>query len=69
LYKKTVWIAWETSLASLREAEDRQAKIYPIQLLRFMILLDRANVQDELFRLASLGLEDVCNGMSVEVPT
>lgn len=26
-------------------------------------------MQDELFRLASLGLEDAFNGMSVEVPT
>ena len=69
LYKKTVWTAWETSLASLGEAEDRQADVYPVQLLSFVTLLDRANVQDELFRLASLGLEDACNGMNVEVPT
>jgi tetratricopeptide (TPR) repeat protein len=69
LYKKTVWTAWETSLASLREVEDSQPDIYPIQLLSFLTLLDRANVQDELFRLASLGLEDACDRLNVKLPT
>jgi tetratricopeptide (TPR) repeat protein len=69
LYKKTVWTAWETSLASLRELEDSQPDIYPIQLLSFLTLLDRANVQDELFRLASLGLEDACDRLNVKLPT
>lgn len=67
-YKKTVWTAWETSLTSLRQIEDSQPDIYPVQLLKFMTLLDRANVQDELFRLASLGLEEACDRLSVEVP-
>jgi hypothetical protein len=67
-YKKTVWTAWETSLASLKEVEDRQPDIYPVQLLSFVALLDRANVQDELFRLASLGLEDACNRLNAKVP-
>jgi tetratricopeptide (TPR) repeat protein len=67
-YKKTVWTAWETSLASLREVEDRHSDTYPVQLLSFVTLLDRANVQDELFRLASLGLEDACNRLDAEVP-
>jgi hypothetical protein len=68
LYKKTVWTAWETSLASLREVENSQPDTYPVQLLSFVTLLDRANVQDELFRLASLGLKDACNRLDVEVP-
>jgi len=67
-YKKTVWTAWETSLASLRRAEDRQSNIYPIQLLRFATMLDRANVQDELFRLASVGLQEACRRLDIKTP-
>ena len=67
-YKKTVWTAWETSLASLRELEQRQANIYPIHLLHFMTLLNPANVQEELFRLASAGLENVCSHFGIKVP-
>jgi hypothetical protein len=33
-----------------------------------MTLLDRSNVQDELFRLASRGLENVCSKLGVEMP-
>jgi tetratricopeptide (TPR) repeat protein len=67
-YKKTVWTAWETSLASLRKLEQSQPNIYPIHLLHFMTLLDRSNVQDELFRLARLGLDQACLWLSVEAP-
>jgi hypothetical protein len=67
-YKKTVWTAWETSLASLRKLERSQTNIYPVHLLRFITLLDRSNVQDELFRLASIGLEESCSLMGIEVP-
>jgi tetratricopeptide (TPR) repeat protein len=67
-YKKTVWTAWETSLASLRKVEDSQPDIYPIQLLSFATMLDRANVQDELFRLASVGLEEACGRLVVKTP-
>lgn len=67
-YKKTVWTAWETSLSSLRKVEKSQRNIYPIQLLRFVTLLNRANVQEELFRLASLGLKESCNQLDVSVP-
>jgi tetratricopeptide (TPR) repeat protein len=67
-YKKTVWTAWETSLASLRQVENSQPDICPVQLLSFVTLLDRANVQDELFRLASLGLKDACNRLDADVP-
>jgi hypothetical protein len=66
-YKKTVWTAWETSLASLRKLEQSQPNIYPIHLLRFMTLLDWSNVQDELFRMAGLGLERACSWLRVEV--
>jgi hypothetical protein len=69
LYKKTAWTAWETSIASLRKAEDRQPDIYPVRLLSLITLLDRVNVQDELFRLASLGLEDACDRLNVKLPT
>lgn len=67
-YKKTVWTAWETSLASLRKVEDSQPDIFPIQLLSFITMLDRANVQDELFRLASLGLQEACGHLDVRTP-
>jgi tetratricopeptide (TPR) repeat protein len=67
-YKKTMWTAWETSLASLRKLEQSQPNIYPIHLLRFMTLLDRSNVQDELFRLARLGVEEACSRLGVELP-
>ena len=67
-YKKTMWTAWETSLASLRKLEQSQPNIYPIHLLRFMTLLDRSNVQDELFRLARFGLEEACSWLGVEAP-
>ncbi|KAM0691630.1 hypothetical protein Q7P36_007829 [Cladosporium allicinum] len=68
VYKKTVWTAWETSLSSLRKTEDSQPDIYPVQLLSFATMLDRANVQDELFRLASLGLEEACHQLDVRIP-
>lgn len=67
-YKKTVWTAWETSLASLRKLEQSQTNICPIHLLRFMTLLDRSNVQDELFRLASSKFEMICAHLGVELP-
>jgi tetratricopeptide (TPR) repeat protein len=67
-YKKTVWTAWETSLASLRKVEDSQPDIYPIQLLSFATMLDRANVQDELFRLASVGLDEACRRLDIRTP-
>jgi len=67
-YKKTVWTAWETSLSSLRKAEDSQSDIYPVQLLRFMTLLDGSSVQDEIFRLGCLGLDESCRRLEVNAP-
>lgn len=51
-----------------QRSRGRRSDIYPIQLLNFMTLLDRAGVQDELFRLASLGLEESCSRLDVRVP-
>ena len=52
-YKKTVWTVWDTTLAAI---EDRYPESNASLLLTFLAMLDGANVQDELFRLASLGL-------------
>jgi tetratricopeptide (TPR) repeat protein len=68
-YGKTVWTAWETSLSSLRAEEESQLGHYPLQLLAFLTLLDRSNVQDELFRLASLGLDEACDQLNTNVPS
>jgi hypothetical protein len=60
LSKRTVRTVWETILASLREVEASHPHIYTVQLLSFATLLDQTSVQDEMFPLASLGLEDAC---------
>jgi tetratricopeptide (TPR) repeat protein len=67
-YNKTVWTAWETSLSSLRKIEHDQPAIYPIKLLSFLTLFDRTNIQDELFRQASLGLGEACRELRTSVP-
>jgi tetratricopeptide (TPR) repeat protein len=67
-YKKTVWTAWATTLFTLKAKEESCADIYPVKLLAFLTLFDRANVQDELFRLASLGLDRACYDLDVTVP-
>ncbi|KAL1590634.1 hypothetical protein WHR41_00805 [Cladosporium halotolerans] len=67
-YKKTVRTVWDTSLASIRRVEERQPGVYPIDLLNFMTYFNRANVQNELFRLASLGLEIGCRRTRAVVP-
>jgi tetratricopeptide (TPR) repeat protein len=68
-YKKTAWTAWETSLSSLRAKEESHSGIYPVKLLSFLTLFDRTNVQDELFRLASLGLPFAQYGLGAAVPS
>jgi tetratricopeptide (TPR) repeat protein len=68
-YNKTIWTAWETSLSSLRKVEDSQSGIYPIKLLSFLTLFDRTNVQDQLFRQASLGLDEACRVLATSVPS
>ena len=67
-YKKTVWTVWETSLSSVEAVEKNQPDISPIQFLRFITLLDRANIQHELFRLASRGLETTCQRLGTSLP-
>ncbi|KAI7569125.1 hypothetical protein KC343_g2333 [Hortaea werneckii] len=67
-YKKTVWTVWETSLASLNKLEDNQSEICANQLLGFLTLLDKSNAQEELFRLASLGLQKSCDQLGTSVP-
>jgi tetratricopeptide (TPR) repeat protein len=68
-YKKTVWTAWETSLASLRKVEDSRTDAYPVRLLSFLTFFDRTSVQDELFRLAGLGWKATCKQLGVSAPT
>jgi tetratricopeptide (TPR) repeat protein len=68
-YGKTVWTAWETSLASLRVKEASQLDIYPVEMLAFLTQFDRANVQEELFLLASLGLDEACDQLDINVPS
>ena len=68
-YKKTVWTVWETSLSSLCSLESSQPNIYPTRLLGFFTCLDRASVQDELFRLASLGLQETCHRLRFDTPS
>ncbi|KAI7280685.1 hypothetical protein KC345_g4599 [Hortaea werneckii] len=67
-YKKTAWTVWEISLASLNNLEDNQSEICANQLLGFLALLDKSNAQEELFRLASLGLQNSCDQLGTSVP-
>ncbi|KAK3620987.1 hypothetical protein LTR56_023068 [Elasticomyces elasticus] len=48
-YDKTVRTVWEASLASLRGIEEHDPDIRPIELLALLALLDRTNIQTELF--------------------
>ena len=67
-YQKTVWTVWETTLAAIRKV-DEQEGICCLRLLTFLTLLDMANVQDELFRLASLGLTATCQMLGIGMLT
>ncbi|PLN86207.1 hypothetical protein BDW42DRAFT_109905 [Aspergillus taichungensis] len=52
-YNKTVWTVWDTTLARIeKDHED----IHPDLLLSFLAHFKAIFIQDELFRLASLGL-------------
>ena len=68
-YNKTVWTVWETSLVSLKSVQETQPGICPIQFLMFLTFLDRANIQTELFRLASKGVQEVCARVSITLPS
>ena len=52
-YDKTVWTVWDTTLAAI---DNRYPELNASLLLTFLAMLDGGNIQDELFRLASLGL-------------
>ena len=66
--RKTVWTAWETSLTALRNLERSETDISPVSLLTFLSQFDRANIQDELFRLASLESEATTRELDIALP-
>jgi len=67
-YNKTIWTVWDTTLSSVRKAESGQSGAHATHLLEFLTLFDRANVQEELFRLASSGLRKACDKLNVTIP-
>ena len=67
-YQKTVWTVWETTLLSLRSHTSSHTRIYPIELMSFLTFLDRANIQDDLFDLASLGIDESCRQLHYSIP-
>lgn len=67
-YNKTIGTVWNTTLSSVRKAELGQPGVHATHLLEFLTLFDRANVQEELFRLASMGLQTACFELKVSVP-
>ncbi|KAK3615511.1 hypothetical protein LTR22_027404, partial [Elasticomyces elasticus] len=67
-YDKTVWTVWKASLTSLRAIEERDSNIRPVELLALLTLLDRANIQTELFRLASGGVQQLCAELNTNLP-
>ncbi|KAK6427935.1 hypothetical protein LTR95_015930 [Oleoguttula sp. CCFEE 5521] len=68
-YDQTVWTVWEASLASLHEVEQRDTSIRPIDFLALLTCLDRANIQTEMFRLASDGMHEACAATDTELPS
>lgn len=61
--------ACAVSLSSLRKTYNSRSNVFPSELLSFMTFLDQAGAQDELFRLASLGLEESRDRLDALVPT
>jgi tetratricopeptide (TPR) repeat protein len=53
-YNKTVWTVWDKSLATI---ETKYPKLHVNHLLTLLAYFDRGNIQDELFRLASVGFQ------------
>lgn len=51
--EKTVWIVWDTTWAKI---EREHADLQPSLLLTFLAHFKDAVIQDELFRLATLGM-------------
>ncbi|KAK6423769.1 hypothetical protein LTR95_016472, partial [Oleoguttula sp. CCFEE 5521] len=68
-YDQTVWMVWEASLASLREVKERDTNVRPIDFLALLTCLDRANIQMEIFRLASGGMHQICMMTDTELPS
>ncbi|KXX72981.1 Protein SERAC1, partial [Madurella mycetomatis] len=54
--EKTVWTVWDTTLEKIAKENER---LRPDMLLTFLAHFKGSIVQDELFRLASLGTEEV----------
>ncbi|KAM0712532.1 hypothetical protein Q7P37_011629 [Cladosporium fusiforme] len=68
-YKKTIWTVWDTSFLSLQKAEINKPAICATQLLAFLTLFDRANIQDELFRLATMELGSLWSNRDIGGPS
>jgi tetratricopeptide (TPR) repeat protein len=73
-YEKSLWTVWNTTLdaieARYRDMRIPEEKIPKVRnLLTFLAHFDRGNIQDELFRLASLGYPVVkWLGSGAEIP-
>ncbi|OQN96102.1 hypothetical protein B0A48_18348 [Cryoendolithus antarcticus] len=68
-HDQTIWTVWEASLTSLRDVEKRDTSIHPIDFLALLTCLDRANIQTEMFRLASGGMHEACAATDTELPS
>jgi len=67
-YDQTVWTVWDTSLAAIKRTSAGNSAS---QLLTFLAYFDQGIVQEELFRLASIGWPVMTNRLGVsedEVP-
>jgi hypothetical protein len=69
-YEKTIWNVWETVSSSFERCEksDAEASAFPMHLLRLAALLGPDIIHRELFGSASQSLEEVCLGLSVDLP-
>ena len=68
-YRKTMWTVWETTLSSLKKIDETQGGTYSFHLLILLANLDGTNVQRELFRLASLGLQIMEEDLNLKLPS
>lgn len=67
-YNQTIWTVWETTLLSIKSLETESPDTRPLQLLQLLSMLNRTSIQDELFRLAALGLEQTSRRLSIDAP-
>jgi tetratricopeptide (TPR) repeat protein len=66
---KTVWTVWDTTLEKIKK---RYPELRPDLLLAFLARFKGVVVQDELFRLASLAMPEVCEKLyygTVKLPS